>query len=290
VLAAVVALSADEAWAVGSVTDADGLSRPLVERWDGSSWAIAPQLGLGDGTDASLSGVTATASNDVWAVGGVRSLVGPRRTLVLHWDGSRWSVVPSPGLDGQPNALTAISATAPDDAWAVGTAFTADGRSRSLLEHWNGIAWSVAPTSSPGSGAQALGDVATWSNLAGGAGAWAVGFAGASARTERWDGTAWAAAPIRIQAGMADLRGASALGQDDVWVVGGRLDPATHAMQALVGHWDGSTWSVAPSVGSGDHSERLQDVAVLAGAGWAVGHRASGDGQPQTLILRRCAV
>src|SRR5205085_2469989 len=49
------------------------------------------------GTDDSLYAVSALSSSDVWAVGnnydGGPVLV---RTLIMHWDGTQWSVVPSP--------------------------------------------------------------------------------------------------------------------------------------------------------------------------------------------------
>src|SRR5205823_1453273 len=41
------------------------------------------------------------------------------KTLVLHWDGTAWSKVKSPNPSTD-NSLTAVSARASSDAWAIG--------------------------------------------------------------------------------------------------------------------------------------------------------------------------
>jgi hypothetical protein len=44
-----------------------------------------------------LKGETAMSTSDVWAVGDYYCSNGyPSRTLIEHWDGTQWSVVPSP--------------------------------------------------------------------------------------------------------------------------------------------------------------------------------------------------
>ena len=51
-----------------------------------------PSIGV---TRASLAGVAALGPNNVWAVG--TTITG---TLVEHWNGAAWSVVPSPSPAG----------------------------------------------------------------------------------------------------------------------------------------------------------------------------------------------
>ena len=59
--------SADDVWAVGSYGDAGhSQSWTLTEHWDGTQWSIVPSPSVAAG---SLNAVTATAANDVWAVG-----------------------------------------------------------------------------------------------------------------------------------------------------------------------------------------------------------------------------
>ena len=88
----VVAVGADDLWAVGWSVTSGGM-RTLVERWNGSAWSIvsAPSPGV----DAILTDVAATGPSDVWAVGrtGRGDITHP---LIEHWDGDRWSVVAPP--------------------------------------------------------------------------------------------------------------------------------------------------------------------------------------------------
>jgi hypothetical protein len=96
-----------------------------LHRWDGRDWKPAAS------TPDVVQSIWGSASDDVWAVGGVG--------LVMHFDGRRWSEQRLPG-----NAmLTSVSGRAPDDVWITGcdrTAFTA---------HWDGRDWiqeSIAPS------------------------------------------------------------------------------------------------------------------------------------------------
>jgi hypothetical protein len=53
--------------------------------------------------------------------------------VILHWNGSAWSVVPS----GTSTFLVGVWASGPNDAWVTGGAGT--------ILHWDGAAWSVVP-------------------------------------------------------------------------------------------------------------------------------------------------
>lgn len=85
-------------------------------------------------------GVWGSAADDVWVVG---SELGNDRSVLLHWDGSRWSPTTMDwGVDGQ-GALYGIGGTGPDDVWAVG--------GFGLTMHWDGAAWSVVTRYDSGS-------------------------------------------------------------------------------------------------------------------------------------------
>jgi hypothetical protein len=64
----------------------------------------------------------ATSSSNVWAVGSATSGGLDQTTLILHWDGTAWSIIPSasPGTFGL-NTLYAVAATSANDVWAVGS-------------------------------------------------------------------------------------------------------------------------------------------------------------------------
>jgi hypothetical protein len=66
--------------------------------------------------NGALSGVAATSAGNAWAVGGANS----GKTLIVHWNGTAWSRVPSPSLSGFAS-LSGVAATSATNAWAVGS-------------------------------------------------------------------------------------------------------------------------------------------------------------------------
>ena len=228
-----------------------------------------------------LNGVAAVSSNDIWAVG-VSS--GPYQMLIEHWDGSEWSVVPSPPVGGEGlswlNAVTAISS---NDVWAVGDYYNFPGDD-TLTIHWDGTEWSVVPSPNVGTGTNDLKGVSAISSND----VWAVGYyhlepaGGYYALIEHWDGTAWSVVPSpdpNPGAHPLVLNAVAAISSNDVWAVG-YYSP--YSTGALLEHWDGDEWSVAPGPEVTVGYNILQAVAAVASDDvWAVG--SSSDG---TLIER----
>jgi hypothetical protein len=135
--------------------------------------------------DDILFAVDAVASNDVWAVG--RSFQ-EAKTLTIHWNGSNWSIVPSPNDIGD-DILFGVAAVAVNDVWAVG----ADGSLSTLAEHWDGTAWSIVATPQfeyPKNNEVMVGIVALANNNI-----WTVGqlldFSVQETLTEQWNGASW---------------------------------------------------------------------------------------------------
>lgn len=168
VLSDVAAVSATDAWAVGSTIDTGvGPSRTLVLHWDGSRWSQieSPNPGISSG----LSGVTAVSATDVWAVGQYDSEAG----LLLHWDGTSWSQFDAPAPPTSlGTSLSGVAATSSSDVWAVGTYMgePVPYNHSAFVLHWDGNQWSQADTSSAPS-STGLADVSADS----GTDAWAVG-------------------------------------------------------------------------------------------------------------------
>src|SRR5438477_13059472 len=104
-----------------------------------SSWPAGAKPAPAPALNAALSGVAGAAGNNVWAVGD-QAQGSSFTTLIEHWDGSSWSVVPSPKLP-KGSELTGVAAPTPDNAGAVGSA---RGSPDALAEHWNGASWRIA--------------------------------------------------------------------------------------------------------------------------------------------------
>lgn len=140
----------------------------LIERWDGSAWSIEGGVPRPAGSISSyLFGVSCTAARNCMAVGSARyphrkgsSWGGTRDlTLIEHWNGSAWSVISSPNRPGPPSdQLSGVACAGAADCTAVGVAARrspAGGadRSATLIEHWNGVTWSIVESPSPSTSA-----------------------------------------------------------------------------------------------------------------------------------------
>jgi hypothetical protein len=148
------ALATNDVWAVG---EAGALSATFIEHFDGAGWEGVPSPSPGNGQNV-LFGVTAVAPNDVWAVGFFVEAPNedrPQKTLIEHWDGTSWQVVPSPNVGGPntqtiSNQLRGIIAVSANDIWAFGDtdAFGPENITNLVL-HWDGTKWTIVPTPNP---------------------------------------------------------------------------------------------------------------------------------------------
>jgi hypothetical protein len=125
-LKAVTAIASNDVWAVGSQikSTTDGVSqyRTLIEHYNGTSWTTVPSPNTGAGSNE-LTGVAALAPDNVWAVGYRLDTSGDipvAKTLVMRWNGSTWSVVPSPSAGTGDNLLAGAVAAGTGNVWAWG--------------------------------------------------------------------------------------------------------------------------------------------------------------------------
>jgi hypothetical protein len=266
--------------------------------WNGSKWTKVSSPNPLPGHVNQLSGVFARASNDVWAVGQDvnPSSSAPEATLILHWNGTKWSQISSPNPGPSGGTLQAISADSAGDAWAVGAVL--GGVSGTLTLHWNGTSWTQAASPSPG---------APYNNLTGvsaisATDAWAVGTYyntttnAYDTMTLQWNGTSWSqiTSPNPNPAGENRLDAVSARSASDIWAVG-TLCSITSAQCAftdestLILHWNGSAWSRVTSPNPSTTDNILNGVSVDPASAtdvWAVGSYKTSSGTPETLTLR----
>jgi hypothetical protein len=146
-LFAVHMTSATDGWAVGLGSGSLGADVTLVLHWNGTAWTQVPSPtpGLRNGGGL-LTGVSALTGSDAWASGFYNTNSGGEGTLLLHWNGTSWTQVPSPtprpGGSTGGSFLNGVDMVATGDVWSAGgTLFDSTGRERTLLLHWNGMAW-----------------------------------------------------------------------------------------------------------------------------------------------------
>ncbi|HEU4479657.1 MAG TPA: fibronectin type III domain-containing protein, partial [Pyrinomonadaceae bacterium] len=111
------------------------------------SWqrALSPNVSGSALVTNQLLGVDALSDSDVWAVGWSQDPNGPpyaKRTLIQHFDGSSWNIVPSPNpLSDTQSVLNSVSGTSANDVWAVGSTHDGTFPGRTLIQHWDGTEW-----------------------------------------------------------------------------------------------------------------------------------------------------
>jgi hypothetical protein len=192
-LDAVAAISARNAWAVGwTGPSSEGTGQQaLIEHWNGTSWTWVPSPTPPGSSASFLRGVTIISARNAWAVGSA-VVDGYSKTLTLHWDGDRWTVVPSPTPLGD-GSFMAVAASWTNNIWAVGgTSQTPSGpHFQTLIEHWNSIhgRWTAIPSPNPPSDyLNQLWSVSAVSRND----IWAVGTTDyASTLIIHWNGTSW---------------------------------------------------------------------------------------------------
>ena len=249
-LNAVRVVSANDAWAVGSFSNSGGATQSLIVHWNGTTWqqVKSPNPAVVN----NLDWVTSTSPSDVWAVGLVSSTsaltgrmlrpgsriaarVDPR-TFIVHWNGTRWSQVPSPS-PGVFDFLQGVGATSTSNAWAVGTTLAKGTVDQTLILHWNGTAWTRVMSPDPGGTGRDndLSGVATTASNT----AWAVGSFDDSNNNQqalllRWDGTSWQQVQIPTSGDRSGLSGVGASSSGNAWAVGS--DVSGTAGQTLALH------------------------------------------------------
>ena len=284
-LHAAFAASATQAWAVGDGRSNGVDYEPLIEQWNGSSWAIASGAKIAS-EEGFFNGISGTGASNVWIVGEGRG-GGPNAPVAEHWNGTSWSVATLPAVEG---GLAAVSADGASDAWAVGSTIekisgSPTSTSAPLIEHYNGSTWSVVSGAIAGSETESnqlvAVDAITPSDV------WALDVSKPRARyggsgtgvVEHYNGSAWSV--VEKLATGSTLAAISATSPTNVWAVG-----STQAGAQLIEHFNGTEWSpIAAPSGPEGTTEVLTGVLALGESDvWAIGGLYEGvDSEPSEL-------
>lgn len=305
VLNAVAAVSPASVWAVGFSFDCSSLLKPVILHFNGAMWRVVPSPALRTNGNSALNGIAALAANNIYAVGYQPAANGAVLTLVEHFDGHAWSVVPSPNANQTGNVLTSISAHSANDIWAVGDQAAPNIAVLTLALHFDGTTWSVAPTPNPVTGSELDQNVLTSVTAISANDVNAVGFTVDFIRqreltlVEHWDGAVWTVIEspnVSTESGALNtLTGISESSSNDLYAVGFFSNSSTAGQtETLVEHFDGATWSILASP-TRDLAQHLNGVFTLPNSNsvWTVGASskfgvAAGTGLlqvPRTLVL-----
>jgi hypothetical protein len=195
-LYSVTCASASQCWAVGYYVASDGTTRTLIERWNGTSWAIVSSPNVS--TFSVLNSVACTSTSQCWAVGLYFNAGGYQQTLIERWNGTSWAIVSSPNSSTtEYNVLASVTCTSESQCWAVGNYALNNTYLQTLIERWNGTAWTIVSSPNTSATEYNLLSVVTCVSASQ---CWAVGYSyhyDASLNEidqtliEQWNGSAW---------------------------------------------------------------------------------------------------
>ncbi len=254
-------------YSTGTVSS-PGVARTLIETWNGSGWSLAASPN--NGADGNfLQGVSCVSAGSCTAVGHYDNASGVDVTLVESWNGSTWSIVPSRNRGTGGDSLDGVSCLSADACTAVGS-FTAlpEGTAETLVETWNGTAWSTVASPGKfqgGGGLNAVSCVSASSCTAVGEYESATGGTGATLVVS-WNGTAWSQVSSPDSGTASNyLDGVSCVTASFCVAVG------TGSASTLAETWNGSTWSIGSTPDPGSYENDLYGVSCRSASSCAAG-------------------
>jgi len=276
--------------AVGNANSPTHYLQTLVETFDGTSWSIVSSPNTSPTQPQYLNGLTCQSTTFCVAVGAYEIEPGLTQTLALTYDGTNWTITPSPNSSPQEvNILGTVSCTSTTNCVAVGTYVVATA-SRTLIETFDGANWVVTP--SPNT-ADTEGNTLNGVSCVSPSSCEAVGNYADSdfvlhTLVEKYDGSSWAITPSPNTSETQDnsLLSVSCTSATSC-VAAGNTGKPSPVQQTLLEGLDGTAWSIIASPNTSPSEENsLSDITcpdstVCIG----VGSANSTDGIAQTLAL-----
>jgi hypothetical protein len=211
--------------ALAAVSNAQGVS---------TKYAIAGQL----------VGVADISPTNAWAVGYAQASSDELpRTLLLHWNGKHWSRVSVPSVTY--GWMTAIDAVSPDNVWVIGNGSPNSNGLKFFVLHWNGRTWHQSTTPVQYATANAI--AATRNEV------WISDYTysggGETTAFLHLSRGHWYVVPIAESPSYQAVRanGIAILSPTSAWAGGWATSTPSSAGNAILLHWNGSTWKQVKS-------------------------------------------
>jgi hypothetical protein len=195
-----------------------------------------------------LTSVACPSTTSCFAVGSY-DVGSNTRPLTEHWNGVAWSVTnaPTPN-DATVAMLNGVACPSTTSCFAVGK-YTIGFLDRSLVEHWNGLHWSIMTSPNPGDpNSTVLNSVTCATRMSCQAVGNFVGTGEVDTLVEQWNGTHWVARPSPNPTGsqFAVLNSVACFDVTHCFAVGSYATE-TSADLTLTEQWNGTSWSVVAS-------------------------------------------
>lgn len=242
----------------GVVHTSGGAEQALAEYWDGTDWTLQQPPTPAGATYSFLTGVSCTSASSCTAVGIYANSATNSMTLAEHWDGTTWTIQPTPNPTGATaSVLEAVSCISATSCTAVGQLNT--GTFTTPAEHWDGTTWTIQPTPSPVGSPQptTLGVSCTSAMTCNAVWSYTNSAGVQLPVAEGWDGTAWTieSVPVPSTAQSSSLIGLSCTSATACIAVGGysvKSGGGPGSLRPLAERWNGTSWTIqAPPNPSG---------------------------------------
>ena len=230
--------------AVGDFFRAGGFFT-FAEAWNGTAWTLQTAPSPPGGTGIKLIGVSCGAASACEADGSYINGAGNGVTLAEAWNGTAWTLQPTPNPSGTTNSgLSGVSCSAASACEANGFYTNSAGTNVTLAEVWNGTAWKLQSAQDPApraktsgltgvscSAASACEAIGNYMNSLGSS----VGLA------EAWNGSSW---KLQTTAYPADATGQILLTGVSCGAASACEAVGNSGAVTLAEAWNGTTWKL----------------------------------------------
>lgn len=250
ILRGIACTSTTNCWAVGYFVDSSNVDEALFDRWNGTSWTASTTAFGAPTVNYVLNGVSCVNAGNCWAVGLRNSTGNPAVVEAVQWNGSSWAA----DTTSDAGQLRGVSCVDTSHCWAVGQ--NGSSPTNTLIEAWNGTAWSAQTSPNQGTSTNQLFGVSCVSA----SDCWAAGqyLDTTGGRFQNliagFNGTSWT-----IPSGLSNtdnntpaetsnnLQGVTCTSASNCWAVGTYFSVAAGQQQTLIDVFDGSAWTLVPN-------------------------------------------
>ena len=226
-----------------------------------STWAVQSTKNPSP-TFNTLNDVT-VAGTDAWAVGDDTNSSGLYRTLVEHYNGTKWATQKSPDPSTSDDFLYGVKAASTNDVWAVGTFGPSPNSTSTLVLHYDGTSWTRQTSPSPNSLANYLLGVSTTSST----NTFAVGYRGNLGAPMAMRADAQRPSPLRVS------------GPPEA-------TPSSATVSTLIEHYDGTSWKVQSSPNPSGYENYLFGSSTFSTTNsWAAGFSRAAPGEGGSTLV-----
>jgi hypothetical protein len=236
--------------AAGSYQPSEGGTTLLTEIWNEGKWAVQTTPVPSESTSSELVAIGCNNTAECMAAGSAM-IGGVKKAVIEEWNSPTWTLSTVPLPEGAKSSqLDGVDCLFSNLCVAVGRYTTSGGSIKSLVEFWNGTAWSIQTVTDPEGAAQStLLDVAcsTPANRCTAVGGWKNSLSNQFTLAYRFNGsTTWTLQSTPNPSGSiasvfqeVSCPTETSCTADGSWVSGGG-----GSNQTLAEVWNGTSWSI----------------------------------------------